>query len=296
MSGRTNGVARKYYDWDGPGDDVPAYFPIHNWADRWYNALLALPQWQKAMRTAIYPRTLYLTSFALSEEGAVATVLGRGNELIQAQLSFTHFPEQVWERLVDALAAEARHGIALHEHRIPEGLQEGLAATGPSLLPTTDGEVHAACSIDPPPMPCTHVLALTQAVYQQLYANPLLLLTLRGRTAERVLEDLRRRRAGGDDAPVEEEEQDANAGDGLFDGDIDAFWRIGDQAERVAIRFEPPVEHALPVKQLKAVPYGYTRKEFTKLMEQVYQSISAHALRLSLVDLQREASSSQGSE
>lgn len=271
---------------DYGGTGWPAgYYGYGSWGERWWWALQRLGAWKRVSAAWNYGRRVQVLTLDVGSDGVTATVQGNDWDIHQVRLRCTPFPAAVWEEVIRALAAEARHAVSLLAGQIPDGIEQALAATGPSLLPASADEIAAACSCPDPVVPCKHMVAVCYQLYRRITAEPLLLLALRGRTAEEVVAALRTRRrqgpaetdiAGADDAPHPLGE------DSLLGAGPEGFWRIAPGLEDLPLSFRPPPEDALPVKQVGAVPYGYTRKEFMTVMERAYQAISAHALRLTM--------------
>lgn len=280
--------------WQGYGGRQsygPSHYGYGTWGSRWYWAFQNLRRWKRVTGGWSYGRRIQVTKLEVDRTAVTATVQGADWSTHAVRIRFRPFPDEVWQTVVRAVAAEARHGVSLLAGQIPDGLEEALAATGPSLLPASDDEIAAECSCDDPMVPCKHMVAVCYALYQRITLEPVLLLALRGRTAEDIAAELRAMRAGDTASPDAAAEPPAEP-EGALSLPVDgpeAFWRAGPGIDAVSFSFRPPAEDALPVKHLGAVPYGLNRKEFTAIMERAYQAISAHALRLALGE--REAMS-----
>src|SRR5262249_57826084 len=109
-----------------------------------------------------------------------------------------------WEKVAEAMAAEAIHAARLLSGEMPEQIEELFAAAGASLLPAARGDLETDCSCPDWANPCKHVAAVHYLLGERFDADPFLIFELRGRTQAEIAEALRARRAGG--APVDVEE------------------------------------------------------------------------------------------
>lgn len=103
--------------------------------------------------------------------------------------------ERDWDRVVTAVAEQARHAARLLAGQAPVGLEDELTTAGVRLFPHP-AELRTNCSCDDPSAVCKHVVALIEAVARRVDGNPFLLLHLRGRGRERFLADLATARSG----------------------------------------------------------------------------------------------------
>lgn len=256
------------------------------WGQAWFWSLQRLKGWERLASGWNYGRRMQVRELSVGRDGITAQVQQSWSDVYQAQIRFRPLPDAVWDRVADMLAAEARYAVQLLEGDLPLEVLSVLAAAGASLFPAAPDEIEAACSCPDGKVPCKHIVQVCHHVWTRIGADPLLLLALRGRTTGELLAALRARRApepGAADVPVpaQDHAQEPDE-DGLLGSSPEAFWRAGTGLAELELSFRPPAEDALPVKQLGHVPYGYNRREFTKLMERAYQAISAHALRLAL--------------
>jgi hypothetical protein len=128
--------------------------------------------------------------------------------------------DSAWEAAVERLGAEVRFTAALLEGTLPEGLDDVLAEVGIALFPGP-GDVERRCSCAGSDEPCPHAIAVHAAAGSRFERDPFLLLELRGRGREPLLQALRADRDG--TRPTPDPELDLSAG--LFGarGDLDAI-------------------------------------------------------------------------
>ncbi|MET9386378.1 SWIM zinc finger family protein [Streptomyces sp. NPDC002928] len=98
-----------------------------------------------------------------------------------------------WDTLLDAIAAQAGRTAALLDGEMPADLVADARTAGVPLLPEAS-ELDPECSCPDWGYPCKHAAALCYATAAHLDDDPFWLFTLRGRTKDAVLTELRTRR------------------------------------------------------------------------------------------------------
>ncbi|OZM78576.1 SWIM zinc finger family protein [Pseudonocardia sp. MH-G8] len=92
-----------------------------------------------------------------------------------------------WERFADQVRAEAGHLAALLDREVPRSLVRSADAADVALLPTI-GDLESECDCPDIGDPCQHAAALCHQAAWLLDDDPFVLLLLRGRGAEELLE------------------------------------------------------------------------------------------------------------
>ncbi|MEU1601112.1 SWIM zinc finger family protein [Streptomyces sp. NPDC005708] len=99
-----------------------------------------------------------------------------------------------WDRLLDAVAARAGHIAALLDRDMPTELVQDTLAAGVRLLPSAN-DLEPSCSCPDWGYPCKHGAALCYQVARLLDEDPFVLLLMRGRGKQQLLDELARRNA-----------------------------------------------------------------------------------------------------
>jgi uncharacterized Zn finger protein len=121
--------------------------------------------------------------------GAIgAVVQGRHPKPYSVIVNVPVLDDAQWATLLDSMAAQVGHLAALLDGELPPAV-----ATASNLLPGP-GELGTACSCPDPIAPCEHAAAVCYRTAAALDTDPFVLLLLRGRTREEVLDALRDRR------------------------------------------------------------------------------------------------------
>lgn len=133
--------------------------------------------------------------------GAVSVRPGRITAVVQDRDRTRHRSDVLlqqltaadWDRLLDVIADRAGHLAALLDRDMPPVLVEDAAAAGVELLPGI-GDLEPECACEAWDH-CAHSAALCYQVARLLDQDPFVLLLLRGRGEEELLDELQRRSA-----------------------------------------------------------------------------------------------------
>lgn len=176
---------------------------------------------------------------------------GRGRPP-QIEVEIPLLDDDEWDRLVDEMAGQVRYTAALLNGELPDDLDELAAEAGIDLLPTPDTTALTATCFDD--QPCLHVIALHAAVADALRDDPSLLLRIRGKDRDALLDALRSARSD-----VEEEVPS------VLEGIEDAFAARGD-LDAVIVQPTPVDDPASLFQHLGAPPGVEDTEPFEELI------------------------------
>jgi uncharacterized Zn finger protein len=184
---------------DGTELVFAAYPPAHGrgFARTWWGQA-----WLKALEEAALDGTQVKTGRRLARAGAVGTVSvrpGRVTAVVKdrdgtgyrADVLLAELPDEQWDRFLAMAVERAGHVAALLDHEMPPHLVEDAAGAGVDLLPGM-GDLEPVCECGAWDQ-CGHTAALCYQVARLLDENPFVLLLMRGRAENAVLEDLQAR-------------------------------------------------------------------------------------------------------
>jgi len=162
---------------------------LSGWGARWARLAGAPPS--GSLRAA---KTARVRDLEIGTRGASARVRDAHGRSSEPVIALDPFPKDARERAIEALAKKASFAASLLAGRLPDEVDEILAAAGSrTLLPASAGEIHQSCTCGEP-VPCRHLLALHEVLEERLTRDPFLLFTLRGIDEKSLLAGLRRRR------------------------------------------------------------------------------------------------------
>jgi uncharacterized Zn finger protein len=122
--------------------------------------------------------------------GMASAVVDPGaDDAVMAQVKVAPLTDDEWEVVVRVLAGRSGHAAALEAGQLPGDLVDATDETGVELLPGA-AQVETACECGAWAQPCRHALALAVLLGWALDADPWVLMLLRGRTREALLDAL----------------------------------------------------------------------------------------------------------
>lgn len=102
------------------------------------------------------------------------------------------FSESVWEKVILRMSREAGWAACLSSGSLPSDFEKVFRLEGERLLPDTFGAFKLQCSADPDQTSvCRHIFLAWLLFLSELEKDPLLILSLRGRTGAELLERLK---------------------------------------------------------------------------------------------------------
>ena len=256
------------------------------WAQRWLRALESFG-WEYQSRLArglTYARGGRVWQAEVRPGAVVANVQGSRLRPYQVRIQLVPFTDEVWERIIARLASEASYVAKLLAGEMPHDVEDLFSAAGAHLFPQQSSEIHSSCTCPDWAIPCKHVAAVHYVLADNLDAQPFLLFTLRGRTAEQVMEALRARWAGESDADdaqgAPDRAEDEPASDALLKPlDCNGFFRAGPELDAFSITISPPQVEAALLKRLGRPPFAGADEDPLPALTQVYAAVTQRALQ-----------------
>ncbi|MFI7106673.1 SWIM zinc finger family protein [Nonomuraea sp. NPDC050227] len=155
--------------------------------------------WIKALEDTSLDQTLLRKGRAYAKTGQVGPITvspGRLAAVTEHEYDTVVRVEQLtdaaWERFLDQVAAKAGHIAALLDRDVPHDLVEAAEDAAVPLLPTV-GDLEPECSCPDWGHPCKHAAALCYQASWLLDGDPFVLLLLRGRGEQELIEALQNR-------------------------------------------------------------------------------------------------------
>jgi uncharacterized Zn finger protein len=161
--------------------------------------------WLKALEDTALDSAQLKAGRRLARAGAVGAVSvrpGRITAVVQdrdrtahrADVLLEQLPGEQWERLLDMAVERAGHVAALLEREMPPHLVEDAAHAGVELLPGM-GDLEPECECGAWDH-CAHTAALCYQMARLMDQDPFVLLLMRGRGEQAVLDELQSRSGG----------------------------------------------------------------------------------------------------
>jgi uncharacterized Zn finger protein len=260
----------------------------HWWGDRW---LRALTLWINGTRLAEgrdAVRAGRVSDLRLAPGLVIAWVQDVEPRLYHVRVEIATFAEEEWERILMALGERALYAAQLLSGELPRSIDTVLSsgstlAERRSLFPSENADIRAVCSCEEQ-KPCKHIASVLVLVGELLDRDPFLLLTLRGRTKEEVLETLREQRLHVETDPDAQANTGrggrASSAEGRSLGErVDDFWEIGPEADEIHVRVAP-AEVELEVLRILGEMELEADKSLLERLERVYKAVSQRAIEI----------------
>ncbi|HWB19960.1 MAG TPA: hypothetical protein VG711_06650 [Phycisphaerales bacterium] len=227
-----------------------------------------------------YARSGQTVQLEMSAGRLRARVQGRAISAYELELTWQTWSHEFWERLLEAIAADAGATAKVLADELPNNLTDLLHAWNERLLPTiTDMHPHCACPLD---QPCKHVVAALYLMADRMNEHPPTIFQLRGMVPEELVDRLRNLRTR-----MHAPQQARSRGPGFTSSSADApplehcvtdFWR------------SPALHELRNIQPLRHPPYALLHRlgpsplggkfPLVGLLASIYDTAAKHAGQL----------------
>ena len=165
---------------------------------------------------------------------------------------------------------------------MPQNIEEIFAANGLRLFPFTLDDIHAKCDCPDPARVCKHIAAVYYLLGDRFSDDPFLLFQLRGRSQEKILEELRQKRGQREDEKIQNEELFVNSQ--IITSatqetlKIEQFWEYNQQLDSSLIVITPSPSNETVLDVLGQIPLGGAADIVMVFFQKIYQNISQQAV------------------
>ena len=255
-------------------------FGEHWWAQRWIAVMESFGWSNRLQRGRTYARKGQVMNIDVQPGRVTARVQGSRRNPYTVQIRVAMLSDEQWERAIDAMGQQALFAARLLAGEMPPEIEQAFQDAGVSLFPKTP-EIAMSCSCPDVAVPCKHIAAVYYLLAEEFDRDPFLLMTLRGRTRDQVMSELRARRAAAappaEELPLEEEPEPQVE---PLEADLARFWdlRDGPGAFRVTIA-SPSVKTAM-LKRLGPPPFSRRPAAFVGALTLAYGAVTDRALAL----------------
>jgi uncharacterized Zn finger protein len=251
------------------------------WAQRWIAALERLVDSGRLARGRSYARKGQVLSIDENKDGIAARVQGSRKTPYKINILIAHLTDAQWDQVIDQLAEQAIFSAQLLAGEMPQDIEQAFETADVSLFPSRRGDLKTDCSCPDYANPCKHVAATHYILGERFDEDPFLIFRLRGRTQEQVMESLRQRRAGDEDATEEEtEEQEALV---PLEEQMAGFWEFANAPDGFSVSIRPPVIEMPLLKRLGEANF-VPAPGIETLLRSAFQIISEKAIEAAYHD------------
>lgn len=258
------------------------------WAGKWLAALERLVDSARLSRGRSYARSGQVLNIDIQPGQVNARVQGSRPTPYKVQISIKPLPAQDWERVADAMAAQAIFAAKLLAGEMPQDIEDAFAAAGVSLFPATQGDLQTQCSCPDWANPCKHVAAVYYLLGEQFDVDPFLIFRLRGKSKDEIMSMLRARRTVTEVAAPAAEQPDEESHTVMQETAtpladcLEHFWEASAGLDDLHISIERPTVDAAPVKRLGTPGFWRDRSDFMNMFSIMYRAATEAALQTAI--------------
>ncbi|HEX7734044.1 MAG TPA: SWIM zinc finger family protein [Ktedonobacteraceae bacterium] len=252
------------------------------WSRRWINVLESFSMGSRLTRGRGYARQGQVASIDVEPGIVKARVQGSQPRPYNVKIQLKPLADRDWERVIDAMAAQALFAAKLLAGEMPTTIEEAFSEVKLSLFPTTVKDLVTSCSCPDWANPCKHIAAVYYLLAERFDEDPFLIFKLRGRTKDEIIQALRARRtaalppasgASATSADLEPYETGIP-----LEECLETFWQAGAGLDSFAIHPGASSVDKAVLKRLGDAPYSIDRQNLTVFLARAYDAIDA-ALR-----------------
>jgi uncharacterized Zn finger protein len=170
------------------------------WSRRFVGVLEQFHEEGRLERGRAYARAGQVIRLEIEPGVISATVQGSRRTPYRVTIKVKKLSDKEWRRVEDTMAAKAVFLARLLAGEMPERIEDAFTVAGLSLFPSTARDLRGECSCPDWGNPCKHVAAVYYLVGEAFDDDPFLIFRWRGRSRERLLEELRDARRGSAEA------------------------------------------------------------------------------------------------
>jgi uncharacterized Zn finger protein len=255
------------------------------WAQRWIAALERFMDSGRLSRGRSYARKGQVLSIDETKDGITARVQGSMRTPYKIKIQISPLTDSEWDKVIDALSEQAIFTAQLLAGEMPQDIEQAFEKAKVSLFPSTRRDLLTDCSCPDPANPCKHIAATHYILGERFDEDPFLIFRLRGRTQEQVMQALRQRRAGSEEA-VEAEVEEFETAIPLEES-ISNFWDLGAPVEGFSVSIRPPVIEMPLLKRLGAANF-VSEPGLEAILRAAYQTIGQQAVKVAFHDVNEE--------
>ncbi len=165
-------------------------FAHSQWGQQWIESILKYGRPYRMQRGMRYAEENRIENLTVTPGQIFGTVQGTAPTPYRVKIIFKTIPEEGWDKILFKIAKKVKYIIALLENKIPNDFQQIFQEMGYNLFPPASKTLNASCSCPDQAVPCKHIAATILYTARVLDLDPFLLLKLRGKSRNDLLNDL----------------------------------------------------------------------------------------------------------
>ncbi|MFX1452059.1 MAG: SWIM zinc finger family protein [Promethearchaeota archaeon] len=166
-------------------------FATTSWGKQWIQSNLKIGRPFRMQRGIEYVKDKRrIDNLSIIPGQIFATVQGTAPTPYRVKIKFETINEKEWKKIIEKLTNNVAYLVELIEGSFPEGLISYFNESENSLFPDASKGLDATCSCPDKAVPCKHIAAVILYIARVLDFNPFLLLELRGKPKNELLNEL----------------------------------------------------------------------------------------------------------
>lgn len=168
-----------------------------SWSDRWFGMLYTLGLANERQAAPCALRGSRIKRLEVLPGEINAQVQQREQGVCTVRIQVATWPDLVWADLINLLHSQPLFVTQFLAGSLPLEIEQMLQQMGTTLLPANVGEIKQQCSCRAlNDTPCPELVAVHQQFSEMLNTEPWLLLRLRGRDRQQIIQALQAKRNG----------------------------------------------------------------------------------------------------
>jgi uncharacterized Zn finger protein len=245
------------------------------WSRRWLGVLESFSMGTRLTRGRSYARQGQVISIDIQAGLVMAKVQGSQPKPYTIKIQLKPLPDQAWEQVIEAMAAQAIFAAKLLASEMPTNIEEAFEAVNLSLFPTAVKDLVTRCSCPDWANPCKHIAAVYYLLAERFDEDPFLIFKLRGRTKEEIIAALREKRtevSASQEAPVSADEPESSA---LLEENLHTFWQADEGLAAFAVHPAAARIDKAILKRLGDAPFTLNGQNLAALLAKAYDVVDA---------------------
>ncbi len=263
-------------------------FANTTWGKRWIQSNLKMGRPFRMQRGIEYVKDeRRIDNLSISSGQIFATVQGTAPTPYRVKIKFDPILEVGWAKILKKLANKIINLIELLDGSLPEDIITIFDESEYSLFPDASQGFNATCSCPDTAIPCKHIAAVILYIARVLDYNPLLLLELRGKSKNEILNDLSLVQ---DEKSTKESEEVSTMKNGKFKFNLPEI-SIQDLSDKqkgsgiddfsISFKLKKPGKIIETLENL-GVPKNIENKAFEIVLRAIYRTITSKTYESSL--------------
>ncbi|NEP39127.1 MAG: hypothetical protein F6K25_15220 [Okeania sp. SIO2G4] len=255
------------------------------WTQQWIDLLNSYRFKKRLERARNYARQGNVLSLEFKDKEIISQVQGTAPEPYKQSLWLDTFSDEDWNYVIETMSQRAIFTAKLLAGEMPQNIEEVFATNGLRLFPFTLDDIHAKCDCPDKARVCKHIAAVYYILGDRFSEDPFLLFQLRGRTKEKILEVLRKKRGQSEqenstikEKITTEKNQKALTSANKEYVNFEDFWKYDRQLDSSLVVITPPPSNETVLDVLGPLPLGTSADIIKDNFKKVYQNISHHAV------------------